>query len=241
MVTAQPSPFRVLDSSSSTVVDGVPAPAAVGPAERPSVPPAPPVVVRGRLVCPMAVVPDPGLLAPPPAAQLFSTNPPSTPIPGVAAPHGGALSETALLTSMVYHMDRIANPDVNTKPGTLGGTRRNGEIHVSVARGFDNFTVTLCPGVVGKQLALGLKALNERLRPLYDLHQLPTGFPNRFCIGASCLTWGGRPKEDDWAISEADFPSWTPSEFDKFSPTAGWALETKKKPSQHVETWKVNA
>ena len=200
-----------------------------------------PVVVLGRLVCPPAAAAIPVLLAAPPVSALFSTTPPSAPIPGVAASPGGALSETALLTSMVYHMDRIANPDVNPKPGTLDGIRRNDEIHVYVARGFDNFTVTLCPGVVGKQLAIGLKALNERLRPLYDLHQLPTGFSNRFCLGAACLTWGGRPKEDEWMISEADFPSWTPSEFDKFAPTAGWTLETRNRPSQHVETWKVNA
>ena len=153
-----------------------------------------PVVVSGRLVSTPTDRVNAGLLTEPPVSSLFSTAPPAAPIPGVSPPLGGALSETALLTSMVYHMDRIANPDVNPKPGTLDGIRRNDEIHVYVARGFDNFTVTLCPGVVGKQLALGLKALNERLRPLYDLHQLPTGFSNRFCIGAACLTWGDVPK-----------------------------------------------
>ena len=79
------------------------------------------------------------------------------------------------------------------------------------------------------------------MRPLYDLHQLLTGFSNRFSLGTACLTWGGRAKEDDWVISEADFPSWAPSEFYKYTPAAGWSLETKNRPSQHVGTWRVNA
>ena len=49
---------------------------------------------------------------------------------------------------MVYNMDRMAHPDINPKPGTLYGIRRNGEIHVYVARFFDTNTVALCPGLL---------------------------------------------------------------------------------------------
>ena len=103
---------------------------------------------------------------------------------------GADLSDNALLTSMVSHMDRMANPDINPKPGTRDGIRRIDEIHVCVARFFDRNTVSLCPGVVGKQLPTSLESLNERLRPLYDDFLPPACFSNRVCIGASCSTWG---------------------------------------------------
>ena len=64
---------------------------------------------------------------------FFSSTAPLPRIPGFPPLLGGALSDTALLTSMVYHMDRIDNPDINPKPGTLGGIRCNGEIHVFAA------------------------------------------------------------------------------------------------------------
>ena len=81
----------------------------------------------------------------------FATTNPLPPIPGVCSAPGGPLSDSAFLTSMVYHMDRIANPDINANPCTLDGIRRNDEIHVYLARFFDNNTVALFPGVVGKQ------------------------------------------------------------------------------------------
>ena len=144
---------------------------------------APPIaVVVGRLISPTPPVMNPSVPILPIPASLFATPPTFAPIPGVLPSDGGTLSNNALLTSMVYHMDRLANPDVNPMPGTLDGIRRNDDIHVYVARFFDNYTVTLCPGVVGKSLALGLKALNERLRPLYDLHRIPSGFSNRFVL-----------------------------------------------------------
>ena len=142
---------------------------------------------------------------------------------------------------MVYQMDRLGNPDINPKPGTMDGIRRNDEIHVYLSRFFDNDAVSFCPGVVGKQLAAGLKTLNERLRPLYDAYRIPKGFPNRVSIGAACLTRGGMSKEDDWAVTEADFGSWVPRDCDKYTAPARWALENKARPSQHIETWKVDA
>ena len=121
---------------------------------------------------------------------VFGTAEARAPIPGVGPSPSGPLNENALLTSTVCPMDRIANPDINPKPGTMGGSRRNDEIRVYASRFFDNNTVDLRPGVVGKQLATGLKPLNERIRPLYDAYRIPTGFSNSLPIGEACLTWG---------------------------------------------------
>ena len=136
------------------------------------------------------------------------------------------MADTALLTSMIYHMGRIASPDINAKPGALEGIRRNDAIHVYVAMFFDNRTVALRPGVFGIQLAMSLKPLNERLRPLYDAYRCPTGFSNRLCLRASCLTWGGRSKKDEWVATESEFCSWSPRDFDKLSPPL-WAGHRK--------------
>ena len=92
-----------------------------------------------------------------PVLNIFGTTAAQAPIPGVGVGTGTALSDNALLTSMVYHMGRIANPDINPKPGALECIRRNDEIRVYVARFFDRNTVSLCPGVVGKQLDTSLK------------------------------------------------------------------------------------
>ena len=112
-----------------------------------------------------------------------------SPIPGTSSNSDG---QNSILTSLVYHVDRIANPDTSTKPGTLENIRRNEEILVYVARFFDNHTVALCPGSHGKALDVGLKSLNEKLRPLYDQYRISGGFGNRFCIAAACMYRGGQ-------------------------------------------------
>ena len=139
--------------------------------------------------------------------NFASHQPPAVaPIPASLGQHGALGASNSALTSSAYHVDRLANPDTTTKPGTVEGLKRNEEILVYVARFFDNHTVALCPGVTGKPLALGLKALNEKLRPLYDQYRIPCGFSNRFCIFAAGLSWGGRDREEDHYLTEADSP-----------------------------------
>ena len=179
-----------------------------------NVPPLGPGYVKGTV---LPTTPNTQASGPP----SFSTTAALPPIPGVAGAPGGALGENALLTSTVYHMGRIANPDINPKPVTMDGVRRNDEIHVYVARFFENGTVARCPGLVGKQLANGLKSPNERPRQLYEAYKIPDGSPNRLRIGAACVTWGGRSKAGDWVITEAEFRSWAPRDFDKSSPRKG--------------------
>ena len=130
------------------------------------------------------------ILQPAAGSCIFATANPQPPIPGLGGGPGAALRDNALPTSMVYHMDRLANPDINPKPGTIDAIRRTDEIHVYVARYFDHNTGSLCLGGVGKQLATSLKSLNERLWPVYYASRLPICFSNRVCIGDPCLTWG---------------------------------------------------
>ena len=101
--------------------------------------------------------------------------------------------------------------------------------------------VALCPGVTGKQLATGLKTLNDRLRPLYDLHDMPFGLKNRFRWGDASMTWGGGPSDSDYFLHEQDFLSWTPNRFDSYAPPCDWSREDNAMPSAHIETWRINA
>ena len=106
---------------------------------------------------------------------------------------------------------------------------------------FNNYKATLRPGVTGKQLATGLKALGGRIGPLYDLHDLPCWFTNRLCLGAASMIWGGRPAGPDYLLSEQDFLCWGPNQSDSYSPPCDWSLETKARPSENIQTWRINA
>ena len=167
--------------------------------------------------------------------------PAASPIPSPTAPVAGSLENDTLMCSLVYNIDRMANPEVTVKNGTIEGIRRMDEIRVYAARYFDNHVVALGTGITGKAMAQHLKSLNEHLRPLYDAYKIPTGPPNRLCIGAACLTWGGRDKEGDHVLSESDFVAWTPNDFDKYVAPSTWSLEAKSKATQHIETWSTNA
>ena len=147
----------------------------------------------------------------------------------------------SLLTSLAYHVDRMANPDTSIKPGTIENIRRNEEIHVYVARLFDNNTVALCPGVYGKSLAQGHKSLNGKRRPLYDQYRISGGFSNRIFISADCLYWGCRDKEEDYYLEESDCPTGPTREFDKYTSPSGWTIEARARASHPIETWKINA
>ena len=91
-----------------------------------------------------------------------------------------ATEPNKILSPIGYNIDRLANTDTATKPGTLEGIKRNEEIWAFIARHFNNYHASLCPGVTIKQLCMGSKSLNDRLRPLYDYLEIPCGFTNRF-------------------------------------------------------------
>ena len=118
-----------------------------------------------------------------------------------------------LLSSIVYNVDRLANPGTQTKPWAIDGINRNGEIWVFMARIFNNSHVSLRPGVAGKKPAIGPKSLGDRLRPLYGNLAIPRGCANRFRIGSAALTWGGWPVGPDYVPIEQEFASWAAEHF----------------------------
>ena len=98
-----------------------------------------------------------------------------------------------------------------------------------------------CPGVTGKKLPAILKALSDRLRPLYGNLDIPFGFANRFCIGATSFKWGGRPGDPGYVPPDQEFTIWTPIQFGPYVFPAEWALESKVRQSSHIETWGANS
>ena len=89
---------------------------------------------------------------------------------GVAAQDGGALSNYPLPTPMVYHIDRLARPDISPKPGTPECIRREDEIHGFVAR-FPTTVRFLSPRCGGKT-ARHRREIPERTTPA-NLRRVP--------------------------------------------------------------------
>ena len=83
---------------------------------------------------------------------------------------------------------------------------------------FSNIHVSLRHGVDGRQLAVGLKALNDRLMPLYESLDIPFGPHNRYCVCHAAFTWGCMACGPDHILSEQDFSGRTPGEFDSYRP-----------------------
>ena len=105
----------------------------------------------------------------------------------------------------MYNVGRLPNPENQTKQGTLGGVNPNEDICAYVARYCDNYRVALCPGVAGKPPAQRLKAMYDRLRPLYSAIGIPTCFKNRLCNVKAAMLWGGTPTDPEYFLSEQDF------------------------------------
>ena len=147
------------------------------------------------------------------------------------------------MSSVCHHLDRVANPDSQTvaKSGTLESIKRMEEIWVYCARGFDTLPVLLCPGIVGRQLAIQLKSLNTQLWKIYEATALPTAFTNKLCLGAASLAWGGKSNDPLWVLGEQDFTTWAPAELDKYRAPPDWGLGTAKSHSITLEGWRRNA
>ena len=160
----------------------------------------------------------------------FRTSDALPPIPDQSGPN-------MMLSAIAYNMDRLSNPDVSAKPWALESMDRNGEIWVFCVTVFNNYHVSMCPGVAGKQLAIGLKSLNDRIRPLCDTLEVAFGFTNRFCVGAAALAPGDH--EHIWRVRY--FTSWTPNQFDFYHAPCEWTLEARTRASAQIETCGINA
>ena len=55
------------------------------------------------------------------------------------------------------------------------------------------------------------------------------------------LSWGGLDSDPNWVLGEQDFPTWPPSDLDKYRAPAEWTLEAKRPRSTLIEAWRRNA
>ena len=165
------------------------------------------------------------------------------PQPNINPPLRPGLNDQAFQSTLRHRLDRLANPDSSstTKPGSSESIKRLGEIWIYCAMGFAALPVLLCPGIVGKQLALRLKSPNAKIWEIYEHTALPTAFANKLCLDASTLGRGGGPNDPQWAVGEQDFATWAPAEQDKYKSPPGRTLERAKPRSVILETWRRNA
>lgn len=112
---------------------------------------------------------------------------------------------------------------------------------VYAERGFDTLPATLCPGIIGKQPAMQLKELDGQLWKMRASLVIATAFPNKICLPAASLSWGGHGTCPAWAIGEQEPHPWTPSELGNSKAPSDWALGKRKPRSAIVEVWGKNA
>ena len=74
---------------------------------------------------------------------------------------------------------------------------------------------------------------------------MPTTCPLGWQIGSALepqVSSGGvRDREEDHVLAEQDFPTWTPYDLDHYQGGTSWTLETRHRPSTHIETWLIQA
>ena len=163
------------------------------------------------------------------------------PQPTISQPVRTTPFATPFESSVCHHIDKIDHPEVSSKLGTFGSLKRMGEILVFCARSSDTLPMFLCPGIVGKQMALQLKALNSQLWKLHQELAPPTAFTNKLCLGAALMAWGGGDSDTAWTLGEQDFQTFAPAELDRYKPSPDWTVEPKKPKSVSLENWRRNA
>ena len=93
-------------------------------------------------------------------------------------------------STVCHHLDKIAHPEVTSKSGSFESIKRLEEIWAFCASGPDTLPVHLRPDIVGKQLAIQLKALNTQLWSLREQLAIPVARSNKLRLGAALMAWG---------------------------------------------------
>eukprot|EP00959_Pyramimonas_sp_CCMP1952_P036111 755470-Pyramimonas_sp.AAC.1 len=60
-----------------------------------------------------------------------------------------------------------------------------------MARGCDYYTVTLCPGLLGKDAFHALRSMGQNSRPLFRSIEFPTNITNSIAYGFAAFQHGG--------------------------------------------------
>ena len=82
--------------------------------------------------------------------------------PSASVPSGANSPDNTLQSTVFHHLAELGNPETSTKHGTSGPIKRLGGIWTYFARGFGDLPVFIRLGIVGAQLVIQLKPLNDQ-------------------------------------------------------------------------------
>ena len=136
----------------------------------------------------------------------------------------------AIAKSLTSKEDSLAQ-----ERGKLSSIGRLEERLVFLLRGCDTLRVTLCPGVVGKELYHALRIAGTQARPQLRRIEFPCNIQNRHSYGFAALQLGGKTLATipDYCLSAGDFPLTSEEDFDNFGGTPDLKLEKKGEIPQH--------
>ena len=108
-----------------------------------------------------------------------------------------------------------------------------------LARGCDSFTVTMCPGLLGRDLFDGLRRAGDAARVLLTQVGFPVPISNRVAYGCAAGTWGGRDADhvSPHSLTAADFPKCTEETFHNWLPPHDTKLEKRPGKPSTMADW----
>jgi hypothetical protein len=126
-----------------------------------------------------------------------------------------------------------------TAEGTLGHLRGHCRWYVYLARGCDEMEVSLCEGLLGRDLYDGLRRAGDGARALLTMVKWPVPINVRIAYGFASGNLGGRDIDTmpEWSLSAADFWPATQEVFDDFVPSADHKREKRPRYPQTMAQW----
>ncbi|OLP85660.1 hypothetical protein AK812_SmicGene33323 [Symbiodinium microadriaticum] len=123
--------------------------------------------------------------------------------------------------------------------GKLSSIGRLEERLVFLLRGCDTLRVTLCPGVVGKELYHALRIAGTQARPQLRRIEFLCNIQNRHSYGFAALQLGGKSLATipDYCLSAGDFPLTSEEDFDNFGGSPDLKLEKKGRYPNTLTSW----
>ncbi|CAE7534189.1 unnamed protein product [Symbiodinium sp. CCMP2592] len=123
--------------------------------------------------------------------------------------------------------------------GKLASIGRLEERLVFLLRGCDTLSVTLCPGVVGKELFHALRIAGTQARPQLRKIEFPCNIQNRHSYGFAALQMGGKTLSTlpEYCLSAGDFPLTSEEDFDNYGGSPDLKLERKGRYPNTLTSW----
>ncbi|CAE7226211.1 TRPT1 [Symbiodinium sp. CCMP2592] len=140
----------------------------------------------------------------------------------------------AIAKSLTSKEDALAQ-----ERGKLASIGRLEERLVFLLRGCDSLSVTLCPGVVGKELFHALRIAGTQARPQLRKIEFPCNIQNRHSYGFAALQLGGKTLNTlpEYCLSAGDFPLTSEEDFDNYGGSPDLKLERKGRYPNTLTSW----